>query len=145
MEASRSFGVRREFLTALAGLAGKFEVVLNVVLKVVGIDEVLAGVIGRVDIDELHLSGVGFLEELEDFEVVAFYHEVLGRIPIDAVFRAWTQGAGRGGEGELAGASFAMPIQAVFLFALIYVATKQLLEYIEVNLPLSYRFRKNIF
>jgi len=39
------FGVGGEFLAALAGLAGEFEVVFDVVLEVVGIGEVLAGVV----------------------------------------------------------------------------------------------------
>ena len=64
-----------------SGLAGEFEVVLYIVLEVVRIDEVLAGVVGRVDVDELDFPGVGFLEELEDFEVVALDHEVLRWCP----------------------------------------------------------------
>ena len=88
MEAAGGFGVGGEFLAALAGLAGEFEVVFDVVLEVVGLDEVLTGVVGRVDVDELHLPRVGFLEELEDFEVVALDHEVLGGIPVHALFRA---------------------------------------------------------
>ena len=126
--------LEESFLPPLADLAGEFEVVLDVVLEVVGIDEVLAGVVGRVDVDELHLAGVGFLEELEDFEVVALDHEVLGGVPVHAVFRARTQGAGGGGEGELAGAAFAVPVEAVFLLGIgDGLIAHELLEHVQIH------------
>ena len=59
MEAAGGFGVGADLAALAVHLAGEFEVVLDVVLEVVGIDEVLAGVVGRVDVDELHLPGVG--------------------------------------------------------------------------------------
>ena len=121
-------------------LASEFEVVLDVVLEVVGIDEVLAGVVGRVDVDELHLPGIGLLEELEDFEVVALDHQVLGGVPVHAVLRAGAQGAGGGREGELAGAAFAVPVEAVFLLPLIHRAAEKLLEHLEVNLAFGEGF-----
>ena len=58
------------YLPAAFNLPGHLQVVLDIVLKVVRVDEVLAGVVRRVDIDELHLAGVGFLEKLENFKIV---------------------------------------------------------------------------
>ena len=121
-------------------LPGEFEVVLDVVLKVVGIDEVLAGVVRRVDVDELHLAGVALLEELEDFEVVALDHEVLRGVPVHALLRAGAQRAGGGREGELPGAALAVPVEAVFLLPLVHRAAEELLQHLEVDLPLGERF-----
>ena len=121
-------------------LAGQFEVVLDVVLEVVGIDEVLAGVVGRVDVDELHLPGVALLQELEHFEVVALDHQVLRGVPVHAVFRAGAQGAGGGREGELAGAALAVPVEAVLLLALVHRAAEQLLQHLEVHLAFGEGF-----
>ena len=54
-------------------------------MKAVRVDEILTGVVRRVDVDELHLAGVALLEELEDLEVVALDEEVPGRGPVDAL------------------------------------------------------------
>lgn len=134
MEAARGFGVGGKFLTAFTGLAGEFEVVCNIILEVVGIDEVVAGVIGRVDVDKLYLPGVRFLKELEDFEVVALDHDILRGVPVHAVCLAGAQGARGGGEGELPGAALAMPVQSVLLLGIgdSLVANK-LFEHIHIH------------
>ena len=115
------------------------------ILKVVGIDKVLAGVVGRVDIDELDFARVGFLQELEDFEIVALDYKVEGDVPVHAVLRAWTQGSGRGGEGELPGAALAMPIESVLLLPFVYRATEKLLEDFEVHFSFDQDFREKSF
>ena len=88
VEAAGGFGVGADLAAVTIDLAGELQVVSDIVAEVVRVDEVLAGVVGRVDVDELHLAGVGFLEELEDFEIVALDHEVARGVPIDAVLRA---------------------------------------------------------
>ena len=52
----------------------------------------LPSVIGRVDVYELHLAGIALLQELEHFQVVALEHQVLRRVPIDALLGAGTEG-----------------------------------------------------
>jgi hypothetical protein len=134
MKATGRFCIRGEFPATLAGLAGEFQVVLDVVLKVVGIDKILPGVVGRIDIDELHLARIALLQELEHFQVVALDHQVLGVVPVHAVFRAGAQGAGGGGEGKLAGAAFAMPVEAVFLIGIAHgLIAHERLEHIDIH------------
>ena len=58
-------------LAATIGLPREFQVVLDVVLEVVRVDEVLARVVRRVDVDELDLAGVVLAQELQRVEVVA--------------------------------------------------------------------------
>lgn len=45
--------------------------------EIVGIDEVVAGVVRRVDIDHLDLAEIALLQELEDFQIIALDVEVL--------------------------------------------------------------------
>ena len=55
--------------------------------KVVVVDEVVARVVGRVNVDELHLAGVGLFQNLQRVQVVALDVEVLRRIPILGLIR----------------------------------------------------------
>jgi len=138
MEPPAGLSVAADLAPALH-LPGQLQIVLDVVLEVVGIDEVLASVVRRIDVDELDLAGVALLQDLQHFEVVALDHQVLRGVPVHAVFRARAQCAGRGRERELAGAALAVPVEAVLLVALVHRAAEQLLQYLEVHLPLGER------
>ena len=59
------------------------EVVVARLGEVVVVDEVVAGVVGRVDVDELDLAEVRLLEQLQRLEVVALDEEVLGGVEVD--------------------------------------------------------------
>ena len=59
---------------SLVNLACKTKIVRHVVLKVVWINEIIASVVGGINVYKFHLSGIGFLEELQDLEVVALNH-----------------------------------------------------------------------
>ena len=50
--------------------------------EIIGIDEVVAGVVRRVDIDHLDLTEIALLQELEDFQIVALDVEVFSGVPI---------------------------------------------------------------
>ena len=66
MEAAGGLGVAADLL-ATFHLARQFEVILDVVPKIVRVHEVLASVVGRIDVDELHLARIALLEELQHF------------------------------------------------------------------------------
>ena len=51
--------------------------------EVVVVDEVIAGVVRRVDVDQLDLAEVRLLEQLERVEVVALDEEVLRGVEVD--------------------------------------------------------------
>ena len=80
--------------------------------EVVAVDEVVAGVVRGVDVDHLDAAGVGFLEEFEDFEVLAFDEDVAGGVFVDALAGNWDEGAFAGDGGEAAGFAFAGPGEA---------------------------------
>ena len=113
MKPPTGFGIAADFGTAF-GLAGNFQVIFYVVLKIVRVHKILAGVVRRVYVNQLHLAGIAFLQQLEHFQVVAFNHQVLRGVPVHALLRARAQRAGAGGQGQLAGAAFAVPVEAVF-------------------------------
>ena len=71
VETALGFGVDGETEALFVGLAGEAQVFLEALAVVVGIDEILSCVIRRVDVDHLDLTDIGFLEELEDFEIVS--------------------------------------------------------------------------
>ena len=76
-------------------IVDSLEVVLFAFLKAVGIDEtVRAGVVGRIDVDELDLAEVRLLQDLEHFQVLAFDEHVLRLIE---VHRLVALGPERGG------------------------------------------------
>lgn len=56
MVAASGFGVGADLFVTFIDLLAKLEIVLQPFLKVVGLDEIFAGVVRRVDIN--HLDGV---------------------------------------------------------------------------------------
>ena len=55
---------------------------------VIGIDEVVAGVVGRIDVDGFDAPEIGLIEELEDLKVVSLDEEVLGGVKMAGVVPA---------------------------------------------------------
>ena len=87
-------------LDAVLGDAGLLPIGLLAFGEVVGIDEVVASVVGRVDIDALYAFAVGGGEELEDFEVFAFDDEVaVGLVGVDGAGGIMDEGGATWGEG----------------------------------------------
>ena len=79
------------------------------------VDEVVAGVVGRVDVDELDLAGVGGAQELEGLEVVALDVEVPRGVEVLGAFADGAEGGGGGGVGGITRGALAGPLQAVAL------------------------------
>ena len=88
METAVGFRVRYQSVTLFVLLVGPFQKRLCAFGEIVFIDEVFAGVIGRVDVDHLDLPEVGLLEEFECVQVVALDEEVLGGVEIHALLPA---------------------------------------------------------
>ena len=87
MKAAVGVGVRAELAAFGINLAGILQIGLQGLAVVVRVDEVVAGVVGRIDIDHLDLAQVGLLQELQDLKVVALDDEVLRRVEVDALLR----------------------------------------------------------
>ncbi len=52
----------------------------------------MSGVVRRVDVNQLNLTGIGFLKKLKGIEVITFNIEVFSGVPINALLRAWNHG-----------------------------------------------------
>ena len=94
MKAAIGFGVGDHAVAGFVFLVGALEITGGVFTKIVVVDEFLAGVVGRVDINHLDLAQIGFLQQLERIEVVAFDKQVLRGIKVDAFLAARAQGFG---------------------------------------------------
>ena len=101
---------------------------------VVRVDEVVAGVVGRVDVDHLDLAQVRLLEKLQDLKVVAFDDQVLGGVPVDALVLRGKERAEARGLDRLEAVGLAGPGQAVALLARIDRRPARPLELVEIDL-----------
>src|ERR1035437_3695494 len=115
VESARGLRIGGEFASSFVHLACELQIIFYVVLEVVGINEIIAGVVRRVNVDELYLSSIAFLEQLEDFEVVALDQEILCSLPLHAVLWRREQRTSGWRESKLASAALAVPVQAVLL------------------------------
>ena len=56
--------VRHQHASYLVGLTGRPQVLVYRLGEVIAVDEVVARVVGRIDVDHLHATGVAFLQQL---------------------------------------------------------------------------------
>ena len=134
VEAAVGLGVGAELAALGVHLAGVLQVGLQALGVVVGVDEVVAGVVGRVDVDHLDLAQVRLLQELEHLEVVALDDEVLGGVEVDALLRAGAQGAEARRLDGLEAVGLARPVHAVALLAHVHRLAQRQLQPLEVDL-----------
>ena len=106
MEAAIAVQVLHQAVAFLIKLPAVGQILLCALGKIILIHKVISSVVRRVDIDHLHLAQIGFLQQLEHFQVVPFDVEVLGikaagsAVPPHALLPAGTQGFGNGGIGQ---------------------------------------------
>jgi hypothetical protein len=134
VEAAVGVGVGAEAMAFSVDLPGVLEVGLQALSVVVGVDEVVAGVVGRVDIDHLDLAQVRLLQQLEDLEVVALDDEVLGGVEGDALLGGRTQGAETGRLDGAEAIGLARPVHAVAFFANVDRFAQNQLQAVKVKL-----------
>ena len=72
MEASVSLGVGAKFVTFRVGLTRIFQIGLEALRVIIRIDEIIAGVIGWIDVNYLDLAKIGLLEKFQDLKIVTF-------------------------------------------------------------------------
>ena len=130
------------FRVALGGLLGHFFVPGHGVSEVIGIDKIIAGVVGRVDIDHLHLAVVSRLQQLQDLQVVALDVEVPGGVPVHAFLRAGAQGAGGTLLGQPQAFRLALPLKLVLLKIVVDVLAAQRKQLVNIQLALADTLRE---
>ena len=77
MKATIAFGVGHHAVAFFVILAAVSHVILGALCKIILIDKVIACIIGRVNVDHLDLAQIGFLQELQNFQVIALNIKVL--------------------------------------------------------------------
>ena len=77
------------------------------------VDEVVTGVVRRIDIDHFHFAGVIRLQQFQRFQIVAFDKEVVRVLEIHAFRRTGAQAVRGRRVGGKDGGTFARPVQAV--------------------------------
>ena len=90
-------------------------------------------IIGRVDVDQFDFTEIAFLQELQDFQIIALNIEIFGGVPIDALLRAGAQGLADGTVGLDNGRFLAHPCKFIRFVALGYVAGKHLTQQVKVD------------
>lgn len=101
--------------------------------EVVVVDEIVAGVVGRIDVDELDFAGVVLAQELQRVEVVSLDVQVPGGVPVLAAFLDGSQGLGDGFAGEAFRLAFAGPSELVAFPVAFRHITKSLFQRVEVH------------
>ena len=133
MEASVCIGILEQAVFVLVEHAHLLVFLFLRPHKIIGIDEVVARVIRRVDINHLHLAEIAFLQEFEHFQIVALDVEVFGTVPVFAFFDAWAQRLADGLVGFHNRRLFANPRKFVCFVAVHHVGGKHLLEQFKID------------
>ena len=82
MISSNSVRVRAKSAPRIVNLAGPGKVGIQAFGKFVRVNELLPGVVGRVDIDHFDFAEIRLLQQFQDFEIFAFDKDVAGRFEI---------------------------------------------------------------
>ena len=125
------------FWVGLGGLLGDFLVPGYGISEIVGIDKIVAGIVGRVDVDHLHLAVISRLQQLQDLQVVTLDVKVLGGVPIYAFLWTGTQSAGGTLLGQPQAVRFALPLKLVLLKIVVDVLAAQRKQLVNVQLALT--------
>src|SRR5690606_28102768 len=96
-------------------LASNLQIGSDAVVVIVWVYKIAACVVRRVNINRLDPSSITLLQKLQHLQVVALDHQVLGGVPVHAVFRARTQRTGGGRERKLTRAPLSVPVETVLL------------------------------
>ena len=103
--------------------------------EIVGIDEVVAGVVRRINIDHLDLAKIALLQELEDFQIIALDVEVFSGVPVLALRHAGAQRLADRLVGFHDCRLLADPCELVCLVAVHHVRREHLFQQLKVDRP----------
>ena len=137
MKTASWFGVRRKF-AEFVGLTRKLQVWANWVRVIIAVHEIIARVVGRVDVDHFDLPVVVLLQDLEDFEVVTLDEHVLGGVPIYRVLFVGHQGCRRRCLRRSDGLCLSGPGQTEPLTGVINIDSEDDFELTDVNFPVGH-------
>src|SRR5580658_6635319 len=126
-------------------LPGEAQIVADAVPKVIRIDELVPGVVRRVDVDHLHLAAVALLQELQNLKILALDEDVLCGIPVDGFLAHGHQRCRARNLDRAHGVCFAGPSQAVALPAGLHVIPEGQAQLVEIYFAFGEHFREDLF
>ena len=101
--------------------------------EVVGINEVVAGIIRRVNIDHLDLAEIALLQDFQDFQIIALNIEILRGVPVAAVgfhgAQRFRDRPRRFGHSRL----FTNPCKFIALVAVHHIPAQKLLQNLKID------------
>ncbi len=90
MKATVSLGIGAKLTTFGVHLTAVLQVSLvEISAIIVGVDEVIAGVIRRVDVNQLDLAEIRLLQKFQHFQIVALDDEIFSGVKVDDFSRRW--------------------------------------------------------
>ena len=104
--------------------------------KIVCIDNIVARIIRRVNVNHFDFAQITLLQQLEHFQIVTLNIEILGIIPVFAFCRAGAQGLADGLVGFHNGCLFAHPCKLVCFISVYNVRREHLLQQFKVDTAL---------
>ena len=131
------------FRVGLSGLLGDFLVPGHGIGKIIGIDKIVASIVGWVNIDHLHLAVISRLQQLQNLQVVTLDVKVLGGVPIYAFLWTGTQSAGGTLLGQPQAVRLALPLKLVLLKIVVDVLAAQRKQLVNVQLALADALREH--
>lgn len=115
-------------------IVATFGVVIGLGLrKVIVVNEIMTRVVRWVDVDHLDLARIRVAKELQRVEVVALDVEILGSIPVNALFRAGAQALVNGAIRLLLGVALAWPGELVALSLTLRHIAHSLFQGLNIN------------
>ena len=134
METTITFRVQHKSVSLIIKLSTICKIFLHTLSKVILIHEIISCIVGWINKNHIDFTKIGFLQELQHFEVVALGIEVFGGIKVHAFLPARTQRFGNGCIRQQNGFLLVRPSELVaFLFAIHHSARNFLHQHILIN------------
>ena len=134
VEASVGFGICAEFSSACIHLPRVGEVGIQALGVVIRVDELIAGIVGWVDVDHLHLAQVAFLQKLERFEIVALDDEVFSGVEVHRLLAAGPERRAARSLDRAEALRLARPVHAIAFLAGIHHLAQRGFQPVKVHL-----------
>lgn len=139
METTIRIRVLHKAVAKFIHIARLFVIFLLTLFEVVMIDEVIARVVRRIDVNHLHLTQIRLLQQLQCVKIVALDVNVPRALPLHTPLRHGAQRLADGCRGLTTGGLLAHPCELVgFRLVLDGIIAKELAQLLEVyNMPQS--------
>ena len=140
MKTTVALGIRDHTISGFIVLPAACKILCRALRKVILIDKVIAGIVGRINVYHLDLAEIGLLQKFQDFQIIALNVEILAvKTTGCAVFADTVRDhrAESGGNRRICrkyGLPLVRPGELIALLAPLYNAVRELLpEHIKID------------